>query len=83
MGTVVFEPPTFNLTTKNLTTEPPGPSGRIARALALCAGDQEFDSKPSQTNNLKIDTSHFLARHSALIGKGKDWLAQDQDNVTE
>ena len=31
----------------------------------------------------KIDTCHFLARHSALIGEGKDWFAQCQDNVTE
>ena len=31
----------------------------------------------------KIDASHFLAWYSALIGKGKDWLAQRQDNGTE
>ena len=29
----------------------------------------------------KIDICHFLARHSVLLGKGKDWLAQDRDNV--
>ena len=32
--------------------------------------------EPSQTNDFKIDTCHFLARHSALLGQGKDWLAQ-------
>ena len=31
----------------------------------------------------KIDTCCFLARHSALIGYGKDFLAQCQNNVTE
>ena len=36
----------------------------------------------SQTDNLKIDTCRFLARHSALLGTVKAWLAQCQDNVT-
>ena len=36
-----------------------------------------------QTNGLRIDTCHFLARHSALRGYGKDCLAQCQDNVIE
>ena len=31
----------------------------------------------------KIDTSQFLARCSALLEQGKDWVAQCQDNVTE
>ena len=31
----------------------------------------------------RIDTCHILARHLALLGSGKDWLAQSQDNVTE
>ena len=31
----------------------------------------------------KTDTCHFLAWRSALIGLGKDWLAQCQDNVTK
>ena len=31
----------------------------------------------------KINTCRFLARYSALLGYGKDWLAQCQDNVTE
>ena len=32
---------------------------------------------------LKIDICCFLARHSALLRQGKDWLAQCQDNVNE
>ena len=31
----------------------------------------------------QIDTFHFLARCSALLGEGNDWLTQYQDNVTE
>ena len=31
----------------------------------------------------KIDTCRFLARCSALLGRGINWLAQCQDNVTE
>ena len=31
----------------------------------------------------KIDSCHFVARHLALLGYGKDWLAQCQNNVTE
>ena len=40
----------------------------------LCSG---------QMNVFKIDASHFLAWHLALLGQGKDWLAQCQDNVIE
>ena len=30
----------------------------------------------SQTNDFKSDTWHFLAWRSALLGYGKNWLAQ-------
>ena len=45
-------------------------------------GDLDFAGwKPrsSQSNDFKIDTYHFLVRHSALLRHGKDWLAQCQD----
>ena len=42
-----------------------------------------FESYSSQTNDLNIDTSRFLAWRSALLGYGKNWLAQCQDNVSE
>ena len=35
-----------------------------------------FELCSSQTNGLKGDTCHFLARSSALLGYGKDWLVQ-------
>ena len=36
-----------------------------------------------KTKDFNIDTCRFLARRSALLGEGKDWLAQCQDNITE
>ena len=41
-------------------TQATGRSGRIGRARASCAGDQEFGSWLSETNDFKIDTGHFL-----------------------
>ena len=41
-----------------------------------------FESWLSQTNDFKIDTCHFLARRSALLGEVKDWFAQCQDHAT-
>ena len=49
------------------------------------SGDLEpMGSNPgsSQTNDFKIDICRFLARRSALLGQGKDWFVQCQDNVT-
>ena len=43
----------------------------------------ELEHWSSQSNDFKIDTCHFLARCMALLGEGKDWLVQFQDNVTE
>ena len=37
----------------------------------------------SQSNDLKFYTYRLLARRSALLGQGKDWLAQYLDNMTE
>ena len=42
-----------------------------------------FESSLSQTNDFKIDTCHSLAWRSALLGSGKEWFAQYQDNATE
>ena len=35
------------------------------------------------TDDIKIYMYHFPARRLALLGQGKDWLAQCKDNVTE
>ena len=46
-------------------------------------GPHGFEPRSIQPDDLNIDTCHFLARCLALLGQGKDWLAQCQDNVTE
>ena len=42
-----------------------------------------FECWSSETNDVKIDNCHFLARCSALSRLAKDSLAQCPDNVTE
>ena len=60
-----------------------GRGGQIGRARTSHAGDREFVSRSSQTNEFKMYTYCFLARRLAVLGKGKDSLAQCQDNVTK
>ena len=36
-----------------------------------------------QTKNYKIGICCFSARHAALRRNSKDWLARNQDNVSE
>ena len=50
-------------------------------------GDQAFGPhafKPwsIRINDLDIRTCRFIAKFSALLGQGKEWLAKCQDNVT-
>ena len=47
------------------------------------SGPLGFEPWLSQTNYFKIDTCRSLACHLALLGYGKDWFAQCQDNATE
>jgi hypothetical protein len=37
----------------------------------------------SQTNDYKIGICRFSAKHAALRTKSNDWLAGNQDNVSE
>jgi hypothetical protein len=37
----------------------------------------------SQTKDYKIGICCFSAKHAALRGKSKDWLARNQNNVSE
>ena len=57
--------------------------GRIGRPWASCAGNQQFGSRLCQSDDLKIYTCRFLVRRSTLLGRGKNLLAQCQDNVLE
>jgi hypothetical protein len=45
--------------------------------------DRGFEPCSSQTKDYKIDICCFSAKHAELRRKSKDWLARNQDNVSE
>ena len=49
--------------------------------LETCIGGVMLDS--GQTKDYKIGICCFSARHAALRRKSKDWLARNQNNVSE
>ena len=51
--------------------------------LALVAVDRRFDPRSGQTKDYKIGIRCFSAKHAALRRKSKDWLARNQNNVSE
>ena len=55
----------------------------IVCVLILCAVELGFESLSGQTDDYKIGICCFSAKHAALRRKSKDWLAQNQDNVSE
>jgi len=42
-----------------------------------------LDCGSGQTKDYKIGIYYFSAKHAALKRESKDWLAQNQDNVSE
>ena len=58
-----------------------GIGGVIVSMLASRVVDQGPQS--GQTKDYKIGICCFSAKHAALRRKSKDWLAQNQDNVSE
>jgi len=55
----------------------------MVSVLASRAVDREFEPRSGQTKDYKIAICCFSARHTALKRKSKDWLAGNQDNVSE
>jgi len=51
--------------------------------LASSEVDCGFEPRSGQTKDYKIDICCFFAKHAALKRKSKDWLSQNQDNVSE
>jgi hypothetical protein len=52
--------------------------------LASSAVDRGFEPMSGQTTkDYKIGMCCFSAKHAALWKKGKDWLARNQNNVSE
>ena len=51
--------------------------------LASSAVNRGFKPRSGQIKDYKIGICCFSAKHTALRRKIKDWLAQNQDNVSE
>ena len=45
--------------------------------------DRGFEPRLGQTKNYKFGICCFSAKYAALRRKRKDWLARNQDNVSE
>jgi hypothetical protein len=44
---------------------------------------REFESRSGQTKDYKSSICCFSAKHAAFMGKIKDWLARNRDNVSD
>ena len=51
--------------------------------LASSAVDCGFKPRSGQTKDYKIGYCCFSSKHAALRRKSKDWLARNQNNVSE
>jgi hypothetical protein len=51
--------------------------------LPFRAVDRGFEPRSGQTKDYEISICCFSAKHAALRRKSKDWLARDQDDVSE
>ena len=58
-------------------------SGVMVSVLASRAVDRGFESRSGQTKDYNIGICCFSAKHAALRRKSKDWLARNQNNVSE
>jgi hypothetical protein len=57
--------------------------GIIVSVLASSAVDRGFEARSGQTKHYKIGICCFSAKHASFRRKSKDWLARNQDNVSE
>ena len=57
--------------------------GIMVSVLALSAVDRGFEPRSGQTKDYRIGICCFSAKHTALRRKSKDWIAQNQNNVSE
>ena len=57
--------------------------GVMVCVLASSAVDRGFEHQAGQTKYYKIGICCFSAKHAALRRKSKDWLARNQNNVSE
>ncbi len=52
-------------------------------ALASSAVEHGFEPRSGQTKDYKIGMCCFSAKQAELRRKNKDWLARNQDNVSD
>jgi hypothetical protein len=57
--------------------------GVMVSVLASSVVDHGFEPQSGQTKDYKIGMCCFSAKYAALRSKSKDWLARDQNNVSE
>jgi hypothetical protein len=58
--------------------------GVMVSVLASCTYvDRGFMPQSGQTKDSKLGIYYFSTKHAALRRKSKDWLARDQDNLSE
>ena len=58
--------------------------GRImVSVLASSVVDHGFEPRSCQSTDYETGICCFSAKHTALRRKSKDWLARNQDNVSE
>ena len=55
----------------------------MVRVLASNVVGRGFEHRSGQSKDYKIGMCCFSAKHTALKGKSNDWLAQNQDNVSD
>jgi hypothetical protein len=55
----------------------------IVSVLGLSAVDRGFKSRSGQTKDYKLVFVAYNTKHAVLKRKNKDWLARNQDNVSE
>ena len=55
----------------------------MVSVLASSAVDRRFKPRSGQAKDYKIGICYFSAKHASLRSKSKDWLARNQNNVSE
>jgi hypothetical protein len=55
----------------------------IVNVLASSAVDRGFDPRSGQIKDYEIGICCFSCKYDSLKRKSKDWLARNQDNVSE
>jgi len=55
----------------------------MVSVLVSSAVDRELESPSDQTKDYKIGICCFSSKHAASRRKDKDWLARNQNNVSE